>query len=373
MEKHSTFVGLDTSKNEVVVAMLVNGRRDFIEWKAPMSKAGVEKLARKIKKESVGKVLCCYEAGPGGYDLQRRLKSLGIECVVVAPSLTPRKPGERVKTDRRDARKLAEYLRAGQLTEVEAPTEAEEGVRDLCRAREDAVEDRARVRHRLGKMLDRRGCIYDKGKRRWTMKHVEWIRRLELPDENLRVVVEDALLAMDVLQARIADLEKRIEAVSKEEGYLELVGALCCFRGIHVITAMTIVAEIFRFGRFPTARKLMAYLGLVPQEYSTGGREKRGGITKAGNSHVRRVLVEASHHYRHRALVSRELRLRRLGQPAWAVALADKAMKRLHDRYWHLVLAGRKSVSETVTAVARELAGFVWAVAREAERRSAAP
>lgn len=363
---------MDTSKREVAVAMLVKGRRDFIEWKGPMGKAGIERLARKIKKEAVGKILCCYEAGPNGYDLQRRLKALGIECVVVAPSLTPRKPGERIKTDRRDARKLAEYLRAGQLTEVGAPTEAEEGVRDLCRAREDAVEDRARGRHRLAKMLDRRGFLYDKGKKSWTKKHVEWIRRLEFPDGNLRVVAEDALLALDVLEARIADFEKRMEAVSKEEPYLEVVGALCCFRGIRLVTAMTVVAEIFRFGRFPSPRKLMAYLGLVPSEYSTGGKEKRGGITKAGNSHVRRVLVEASHHYRHRPFVSKELGQRRSGQPAWAVAIADKAMKRLHARYWRLILTGRKSVSETVTAVARELAGFVWAVAMAAERGRAA-
>lgn len=372
MEEHSTFVGLDTSKNEVAVAMLVKGRKDLIEWKGPLGKAGVEKLAKKIKREAAGKVLCCYEAGPSGYDLQRRLNSLGIECVVVAPSLTPRRPGERIKTDRRDARKLVEYLRAGQLTVVEAPTEAEEGVRDLCRAREDAVEDRARARHRLAKMLDRRGFSYDRGKKRWTRKHVEWIRRLEFSDENLKVVVEDSLLALDVLEARISDLEKRIEAVSKEGPYLAVVRALCCFRGIGLVTAMTIVAEIYRLGRFPSPRKLMAYLGLVPSEHSTGGKERRGGITKAGNSHVRRVLVEASHHYRHRPFVSKELRQRRFGQPAWAVAIADRAMKRLHDRYWHLVLTGRKSVSETVTAVARELAGFVWAVALAAERGSVA-
>jgi transposase len=283
-----------------------------------------------------------------------------LVCAVIAPSLIPVKPGDRVKTDRRDARKLGRLFRAGELTEVHPPSEQEEAVRDLMRCREDAKEDLLRARHRLGKMMLRQGRIYgDAGA--WTKRHYEWLRSQSWEQAAERMVFENYLRAIELIEERLAGLDAQVEVMAGEAPYREPVGWLRCFHGIDTITAMTIVAELHDVRRFKSAPELMSYVGLVCSEWSSADRQRRGRMTKAGNAHVRRVLIEAAWHYRHRPRVGATLRRRRQGQPAWAMTLADKAHARLHRRYWGLVAKGKPPVVAT-GAVARELVGFLWGV-----------
>ncbi len=358
----TTYVGMDVHKKDIVVAMLSPGAEKPEEWKLPNEPRAVRRLAKRLLKgvEDDAPILCVYEAGPCGYVLQRQLMQLGIETEVVAPSLIPIKPGERVKTDRRDARKLAFAARAGTLTMVRPPTEADEAVRDLCRAREATVGDLTRARHRLTKMLLRRGFVYREG-RNWTLGHRQWLRGLRFEDLPTQTVFEDNLLAIEQIEERKRHLESRLEEISKAEPYTELVGWLRCFRGIDTVTAMTILAELHDFRRFEDPRQLMAYLGLVPSEHSSGERTHRGPITKTGNAHVRAVIVEAAWHYRHRPAVGAKLRKRREGQPQEICALADKAQRRLNQKFHRLVLGSGKPPNKAVVAIARELAGFLWA------------
>lgn len=360
MEKGTTWVGLDVHQEQIVVAMLLGSEPKAVEWKVAHEAAGVKRLARELRQAGDEGVHCVYEAGPCGYALQRQLVALGVRCQVIAPSLVPRKPGDRIKTDRRDARKLAELLRAGLLTEVHPPTAEEEAVRDLCRCREDAREDLMRARHRVGKMLLRRGVRYRDG-RAWTVRHRRWLWGLVWEHAAERAVFEDYLLALDQVEARLRGLEQKLAEQAQEKPYCIAAGWLRCFRGIDTITAMTLLGELHDIRRFRTPRQLMSYLGLVPSEHSSGERVRHGGITKAGNRHVRRVLVEAAWHYRHRPAVGRALRQRRQGQPAAVVALADRAQQRLHRRFHRLLLGRGKPAQQVVVAVARELAGFVWA------------
>lgn len=315
---------------------------------------------RRLEQRGQGEIECVYEAGPCGYTLQRQLRAAGIGCQVVAPSLIPVKPGERIKTDRRDARKLAEHLRAGLLTEVHPPSEADEAARDLCRCREDAKEDLMRVRHRLSKMLLRRGRVYRAGQN-WTKRHREWLRGQRFEHAADQAVFEDYLLAIEQLEERVVRLDERLREVASTDPYRDRVGWLRCFRGIDTVAALTIVAELHDFARFRSPRHLMAYLGLVPSEHSSGQSTHRGAITKSGNRHVRRMLVQVAWHYRHRPAVGAVLRKRRHGQPAAILALADGAQQRLHRRYHRLLLARRKPHQKVVIAVARELVGFLWA------------
>jgi transposase len=322
-------------------------------------------MVRKVQREAGGPVRFCYEAGPCGYVLQRQLQALGCECIVVAPSLIPVKPGERIKTDRRDAKKLAELLRAGLLTEVHPPTVQEEAVRDLVRCREDALEDRTRCRHRLIKMLLRRGYLWQEASS-WTAAHRRWMQSLSWEHEADRVVFEDYLLALEQTESRLRNLEKEVEAAAQTEPYRFLVGVLGCYRGIATVTAMTILTELHGIGRFRSPRQLMAYLGLVPSEWSSSEKVSRGGITKAGNAHLRRVLAEAAHQYRHRPCVGSLLRRRREGQPSFAILQAEKAQQRLHRRFSRLLLRG-KPYGKIIIAISRELAGFLWATLQEAQ------
>lgn len=352
-------VGLDVHQAEIAVALLPPGGHQPEEFRVSGDARGVGKLIRRLRKLDGG-VECAYEAGPCGYALQRQLEGAGIICVVVAPSLIPVKPGERIKTDRRDARKLAEQLRAGTLTAVCAPSESQEAVRDLCRCREAAREDLMRARHRLSKMLLRRGWVYRTGKN-WTQKHRRWLLGLVWEHEAERVVFGDYLGAIEQLEERLRGLDAALQTQSDEDPYREPVGWLRCFRGFDTVNAMTIVAELYDVVRFRSPRQLMAYLGMVPSEYSTGSKRRQGGITKSGNRHVRRALVNAAWHYRHRPAVGKALRARRQGQPATIVALADRAQRRLHRRFFHLLLRRGKPPQKAVVAVARELAGFLWA------------
>ena len=358
-----TFVGLDAHKKGISVAMLVPGEMIPVQWEIVNEAGAVKRMVRKIEREAAGEVRFCYEAGSLGYALQRQITEAGSErvsCMVVAPSLIPRKPGERIKTDRRDARKLAELFRAGLLTEVQPPSEEDESVRDLCRGREDGKEDLTRCRHRLGKMLLRRGLIYTEGNA-WTSKHHLWLRGLRFENEPAQVVFDDYLLAIEQLEERVKGLDEKIVGVSQKAPYAEPVGYLRCFRGIDTVTAMTIVSELHGFERFRSPRGLMAFLGLVPSEHTSGYDPRRGSITKMGNGHVRRALIETAWHYRHRPALGAPLRKRRKGQPAQVIALADKAQQRLCRRYHRLTERGMPA-PKAVTAVARELTGFIWAV-----------
>ena len=356
-----TFVGMDVHKKAINVAMLVPEARQPVEWLVANEPAAIRRLAKKLVREAPGEVRCCYEAGPCGYVLQRQLEAAaGMVCEVVAPSLIPVKPGERIKTDRRDARKLAELLRADLLTAIRVPSADEESVRDLCRCREDTQEDLGRARQRMGKFLLRRGLSFTGSKNTWGKLHRQWLRGLSFEHAADQAVFGDYLLAIENLEERRRTLDSRLEEAAQRDPYREPVGWLRCFRGIDTGTAITLVAELHDFRRFRSARELMAYLGLVPSEYSSGDSRHRGSITKAGNRHARRALVESAWHYRHRAKSGKALRTRRQGQPARVIALADRAQERLSRRYRHLVERG-KPTQKAVVAVTRELAGFLWA------------
>jgi transposase len=359
MSEVITYVGIDAHKRELHVAMLTGTATTPVTWTLANDPKAIDRLRRKLEREAPGPVQICYEAGPCGYALQRQLTGGRIRCLVIAPALMPRKPGDRVKTDKRDARKLAELLRAGLLTEVRPPTPAEEAVRDLCRARDDAREDVQRARHRLGKLLLRRGLHFS-GRKNWTKAHRRWITTIAWEHAAERAVVEDYLLAIDQVESRLTELDARLAEMAQTEPYREPVAWLRCFRGIDTLTAMLILVELHDFRRFPNPRALMAYLGLVPSEDSSGDRHRRGRITKTGNSLVRRVLIETSWHYQHRAGVGPALAGRRKGQPPRVIAIADKAQQRLCRRFRRL-RAEHKPSPKVVVAVARELAGFIWA------------
>jgi transposase len=358
MKQVTTFVGIDAHKKDLFVAMLSGSAASPVTWQLANEPAAVRRLVKKLEREAPGPVHVFYEAGPCGYALQRQIATERVTCEVIAPALMPRKPGERVKTNRRDARKLAELGRAGLLTVVQPPTPADEAVRDLARARDDAREDLQRCRHRLGKLLLRRGLHFP-GKN-WTQAHRRWIDALTWTHVAERTVVDDYVLAIDQTEARLGDLDARLAELAQQAPYREPVGWLRCFRGIDTLTAMLIVAELHDFRRFDSARALMAFLGLVPSEDSSGEKHRRGRITKMGNALVRRILVEASWHYQHRPSVGRALASRRKGQPPRVIAIADKAQQRLCRRFRRL-LAEHKPAPKIAVAVARELAGFIWA------------
>ena len=362
MQKGTTFVGLDVHKEAVNVAMLVPGETRPVQWQTSNDVAAVRRMVRKLQRSAVGDLQLCYEAGPCGYAVQRAIRALEVSCIVVAPSLIPRKPGERVKTDRRDARKLAELLRAGLLTEVHPPTEADEAVRDLCRAREDARCDLVRGRHRVSKPLLRHGCTWSGGRKMSGQGHRLWLRSLRFEHKEDQWVLDDYLLNLEHIEERLRALDAQIEQTSLNPRYASVVAALRCFRGIDTLTAMCLVAELHDFMRFESARGLMAYLGLVPSEHSSAGKEHRGEITKAGNRHVRRLLIETTWHYRHHPSTLSPRR-RREGQPARIIAITDRDMHRLHRRFNRMLERGTPRPKVAV-AVARELTGFVWAAMR---------
>jgi transposase len=371
MKNAITYVGLDAHKKDIYVAMLVGPERVPLTWQLPNEPQAIRRLVRKLERETAGPIECCYEAGPCGYALQRQLTTPRVKCQVVAPALIPRKPGDHIKTNRRDARKLAELLRAGLLTEVAPPTPADEAVRDLARARDDAREDLVRARHRLSKLLLRRGVHFPGAQRAWSDPHRRWLRSLTWEHAADRRVGDDYLLAIEQLEARLRELDAALQEVAQTDPYRQPVAWLRCFRGIDTLTAMIIVAELHDFRRFQSARALMAYLGLVPSEHSSGEHARRGRITKAGNAFVRRVLIEAAWHYQHRAGVGGALQRRRTGQPARVIAIADRAQQRLCRRFRRLVLE-RKPTPKVAVAVARELAGFIWAALQDTRARAVA-
>lgn len=305
------------------------------------------------------RVRCCYEAGPCGFTLQRVLTGHGIACELIAPALIPRRPGDRVKTDRRDAGQLAVLYRADALTAIHIPTEIEEAVRDLLRCREDIRIDLLRARHRLSKFLLRHGRRFTGG-RAWTLRHDAWLRAQTWDQLALQRTHESYLRAVDETVGRLRAVETDLRPLLQVAPLQARVQRLRCFRGMDDLTALTIAAELGDARRFASAPQTMAFVGLVPSEHSSGSKRAQGGITKTGNAHLRRVLIEAAWHYRHPARVGKALRARQEGAPADAVTRAWAAQQRLHRTYRRLAARG-KPTQQVVTAVARELTGFVWA------------
>lgn len=358
MKKPIIHVGLDVHSKSVAMATLERGDEKPTTVVIPNDPKALRRAFAKLTGR--GEIRCCYEAGPCGYEVWRLLAEMGVECAVVAPALIPAKPGDRVKTDRRDATKLVRLFRAGELTGIRVPTPEEEAVRDLVRAREDVRKELVAARHRLGKFLLRHGRIYGEG-RNWTDRYWSWLRKQRFEEPAARFTFEHYQLQVHHLEERRADLERELAAVAATEPYREAVDRLCCLRGISVLSAVVLLAEVQDFRRFAHPRQLMAFLGLVPSEHSSGGKAKRGAITKTGNSHARRILVEASWAYRHRPAVGPRAKRLLAGQPPHVVAQAKKAQQRLHKRYARLVGRGKRS-QVAVTAVARELCGFVWSL-----------
>lgn len=361
MQSNTKFVGLDVSMETIAVAIADAGRGEPRYWGAiPHTPEAVRKLFAQLGEAD--EIEACYEAGPTGYELQRLLTHLGIRCVVVAPSLIPKRPGEKVKTDRRDALRLAQLHRAGELTPVYIPTEEDEALRDLVRAREDAKEDLLRARHRLSKFLLRHNILPPKKMTKWKSIHKRWLDTLKFEDRKLQFVFQEYLHNIYEIEQRIERLEKEIHIQATSSQHAPIIQALQTLKGIKEITAVTLVAEIGNFDRFRTAREFMGYTGMVPSEYSSGNSRRQGKITKSGNRHVRRVLVESAWSYRYKPAVKGDVRKRQEGQPAVIQSISWKAQNRLHSKYVRLTSKGKPS-NKTIVAVARELAGFVWAIA----------
>lgn len=365
MADHSeAFVAFDTAKLRNAVAIADAGRSGEVRFLGEIDNtaAATGKLVKKLAAK-YDRVAYCYEAGPTGYGLYRQIMGLGHDCIVVAPSLIPKKAGDRVKTNRRDALDLAKQFRAGELTAVWVPDPHHEAIRDLTRARGAAVEDLRCKRQQVSSFLLRLGLHY-RGKKTWSKAHMGWLASLPLAHAEQRFAFEEMLLAVRQAQDRIARLEDAIRLAVADWSLAEAVDALMAMRGIDLISATAFLAEIGDLARFRTPCQLMAYLGLVPSEHSTGDSVKRGPITKAGNRRARRTLVECAWSYRHPPRVGKAKQEKVAAVPEAIRAIAWKAQNRLYKRYRALRRHG-KLATVIVTAIARELAGFIWAVYRE--------
>jgi transposase len=360
VENNITWAGMDDSANKINVAVFI--RQENIpsqEFEVVNDNAGLGRLIKRLR-SLPGEVRCVYEAGVNGYHIQRLFRKHGIHCDIAAPSLTPRRAGKRVKTDRLDAKQLGLLYRAGQLTTITIPGKEQESLRDLLRAREDAMEDQQRARHRLSRMLLRRGLKYRTGKA-WSRGHLQWVKALRFEDVSDQMVLDEYRLALEEQTDRLHKFDEKIEELSKQPELNKKVRYLMALKGIQILTAMTIIAEALDLRRFPNAPAFMAAIGVVPCEYSSGERERRGNITKTGNSHLRRVVIESSWHYRHNSIPGKTLKKRREGLPAEILEIAREADKRLSKKYWRLINRGKQSRTAAV-AVSRELAGFIWAI-----------
>jgi transposase len=368
MREKLRFLGMDVHAETIAVAVAEPDG----EVRSLGTIANREDAIRKfIKKLGAAEQLrACYEAGPTGFVLYWQLAELGVECAVVAPTLVPKKPGDRVKTDRRDALKLARSHRSGDLTAVWVPDEYSEALRDLVRQREAAKQDQLRARHRLTKFLLRTGRRPPLGLKAWTERYMRWLTQIRYTQPAQEVTLRDCLNEFEHMSARVRRLEAAILEVVKlaPQPMQEVIRGLQALRGVAHISAVTIVAELGNISsRFESARKLMGYCGVFPSEDSSGNRKRQGGITKCGNAHLRRIVVESAWCYRHWPRVGERLRKRQQGIPAEITEIAWKAQNRLHKRYMKLVMAG-KDHRKIMTAIGRELLGFIWAIAIKAEQ-----
>jgi transposase len=363
------YIGLDVHKASISVAIAEASGAPTSYGRIQNDPAAIRMLMTRLGGAQV-ELRVAYEAGPTGYALHRQLTSRDIQCMVVAPSLIPKRAGDKVKTDRRDALKLARLLRSGDLTPVWVPDEAHEALRGLVRARADAKADQLRAKHRLSKFLLRQGCWPTIGVRNWSKRYFTWLHQLEFEHLPDRIVFADYLAEVTAAGERINRLEAALHQCAQNSAQLALIRALQAFRGIGFLSAVTLVAETGDLRRFRTAPQFMAYAGMVPAESSSGGKQQRGSITKAGNSLLRHVLGEAAHHARHAPRVTSKLKQRQAELPSAIVELAWRAQVRLHTRYRHL--SARIGALKALTAIARELAGFIWAAGQVPQQGPAA-
>ncbi len=369
MNNYTTVVGLDVRKETIVAAVLPYGCNEVTEKVSIENHPkAIEKLVNRVMRQGPAEFV--YEAGPCGYQVQRQIAGLGQRCVVIAPSLTPVRPGDRVKTDKRDATNLARFYRAGELTEIRVPTCEEEAARDLPRAREDALKDRLRARHRLSKFLLGQGRVYRETKA-WGIAHQEWLKTQKFEWLPLQQTFEANIRAHDEVLARLELLEQQTYDLAQQPAYRMAVSCLRSLKGLDTLGALTLVVEAQDFRRFKKASAFMCFTGLVGSEFSSGEKTRRGHITKAGNAHIRRVLVEAAWSQRYPNVVSRGLAERRKGCPQEVIKIAKKAQARLHRKYLRMT-SKNKLHQVTVVAVARELAGFVWSIGQHIPAAAAA-
>lgn len=370
MNQFIKYVGLDTHKDTIAVAIadIVGGKPRYYGEIANTPTA-LSKLMKDVSPH--GEVVSyCYEAGPCGYGIYRQISGFGHDCSVVAPSLVPTKPGDRVKTDRRDSENLARLHRAGELTPVWVPDQEQEAIRDLTRAREDMKHLERQARQRLCAFLLRHGHRYDSGKSKWTQAYWRWLERIRFSQRVQQTVFQEYIDSVKQQQQRVADLEQAMHEAMADWTLAPVAQGLMALRGCRLITAMTVVAELGDISRFDSPRQLMKYLGLVPSESSSGSKTRRGGITKTGNGHVRRVLVESAWCYRFPARKTALLQRRAEQTSAEVQAIAWKAQKRLCGRYQ--ALSKRLLLPQKIsTAIARELTGFIWAIACEVMPKTA--
>jgi transposase len=372
MKEKVRFLGLDVHAETIAVAIAEpDGSVRSLGTIANREDA-VRKLIKRLG--SADGLRACYEAGPTGYVLYWQLTQLGVDCCVIAPSLVPVKAGDKVKTDRRDAEKLARSFRSGDLTAVWVPDAGSEALRDLVRAREAAKQDQLRARHRLSKFLLRSGQRPAMGMKAWTLPWMAWVRRLRFEQPAQESTRLDYLHEVEHMGERIKRLEQAIrEAVKLASPQIQqVIAGLQALRGVAELSAVTIVSELGSLSRFSNPRQLMGYSGTVPSEDSSGKRIRRGGITKTGNAHLRRIVVESAWSYRLRPGIGPELRRRQQGVPEEIKEIAWKAQIRLHKRYCRLAAAG-KDQRKIVTAVGRELLGFIWAIGTRAETATSQP
>lgn len=365
-ERYGAFVGLDVHKDTIAIAVALPGR-DEPEYRSEIAHRPkvVSKWLERLSREFDGAVLLfCYEAGPCGYGLYRQLMESGHACQVVAPSLIPKKPGERIKTDRRDALKLARLLRASELTAVWVPDTEQEAMRDLTRARDDMKSQERKARQQLNAFLLRQGHPWPSGKARWTQPHFNWLESLRFEQPWLQIVLQEYIDAVKAATQRVADLTDQLMQALPAWSLAPVVDALVALRGIDILAATVVLAELGDISRFDSPKQLMAYLGLVPSEHSSGSRRRQGAITLTGNGHARRMLVECAWSYRFPARQTMHLKRKAQNAPVEAKAIAWRAQKRLCGRYRQLTQAG-KNVKLVCVAIARELVGFIWDIVRQ--------
>jgi transposase len=365
MSQSSTlFIGMDVHKETIAVAYIAQDHGAEVTYLGTIGtrQCDIDQLIRKMQAKAKH-LIFIYEAGPCGYWLYRYLTTKGYDCWVVAPSLIPKKAGDRVKTDRRDAVQLARLARSGDLTAVDVPTVEDEAIRDLSRAREDTLSDLQDAKFRLKAFLLRHDIRYT-GRANWSPAHLRWLSEVVCPTPAQHIVFQEYVRAVTEHTERLQRLEQELQEHVHAWRLHPVVEALQALRGVQCTVAVTMVAEIGDLTRFDTPRELLKFLGLIPSEYSSGERRQQGSITKAGNTHARRALVEGAWAYRYPAKVSRHLQLRLEQPPKMIQDISWKAQVRLCKRYRHLVARGKHANIVTV-AIARELAGFIWAIARE--------